>query len=336
MKKADLQKALEIVKPGLANKEMIEQSTSFAFVEGRVVTYNDEISLSHPVEGLGITGAIKADGLYQLLNKITKEEIEITVDKNEVLIKAGRIRAGLTLQKKIKLPLDEIESREKWKTLPEDFIRFMSFAMSSCSRDMSRPILTCVHVNKKGYIESSDGHRITRCEMEEKMPVDTFLIPASTVQQVVKLKPTKISGGKSWVHFKTDEGSVMSCRVYEDEYPDTSIFLEVEGVDITFPKTMEDVLERASVFSKRDYTLDEMVELCLEDNRLKIKSQSDAGWFKESVNMKYTDLAVTFSIAPYLLKGILSETSTCVLCEDRLKFQGAGWVHIALLTETAE
>ncbi len=336
MKKADLQKALEIVKPGLASKEMIEQSTSFAFMEGRVVTYNDEISLSHPVEGLDITGAIKADGLYQLLNKITKEEIEITVDKNEVLIKAGRIRAGLTLQKKIKLPLDEIESREKWKTLPEDFTRFMSFAMSSCSRDMSRPILTCVHVNKKGFIESSDGHRITHCEMEEKMPVDTFLIPASTVQQVVKLKPTKISGGKSWVHFKTDEGSVMSCRVYEDEYPDTSVFLEVEGVDITFPKTMEDVLERASVFSKRDYTLDEMVELCLEDNRLKIKSQSDAGWFKESVNMKYTDLAVTFSIAPYLLKGILSETSTCVLCEDRLKFQGAGWVHIALLTESAE
>ena len=46
LNKADLQRALEIVKPGLANKEMIEHSTSFAFINGKVITYNDEISLS--------------------------------------------------------------------------------------------------------------------------------------------------------------------------------------------------------------------------------------------------------------------------------------------------
>ena len=67
LNKTDLQKALEIVKPGLANKEMIEHSTSFAFIGGRVVTYNDEISLSHPVEGLEIEGAIHAEELYKLL-----------------------------------------------------------------------------------------------------------------------------------------------------------------------------------------------------------------------------------------------------------------------------
>ena len=48
MKKAELIKALEAVRPGLANKEMIEQSTSFAFMKDRVVTYNDEISISYP------------------------------------------------------------------------------------------------------------------------------------------------------------------------------------------------------------------------------------------------------------------------------------------------
>jgi len=35
--KKELKEALEIVKPGLANKEMIEQSTSFAFLKGKVI-----------------------------------------------------------------------------------------------------------------------------------------------------------------------------------------------------------------------------------------------------------------------------------------------------------
>jgi len=75
IQKEQLKKALETVKPGLAGKEIIEQSTSFAFMGDRVVTYNDEISISHPVEGLNLTGAIRAEELYQLLSKLKREEI---------------------------------------------------------------------------------------------------------------------------------------------------------------------------------------------------------------------------------------------------------------------
>jgi hypothetical protein len=51
IQKTNLIQALEKVRPGLSAKEAILQSTSFAFLNGCVVTYNDEISLSHPVEG---------------------------------------------------------------------------------------------------------------------------------------------------------------------------------------------------------------------------------------------------------------------------------------------
>ena len=152
MNKTDLQNALEIVKPGLANKEMIEQSTSFAFIDGRVVTYNDEISLSHPVEGLEIEGAIQAEQLYKLLSKIKQDEIEVTTENAEIIFQAGKMKAGLTLQQEIKLPLDEISKPGKWKTLPDDFVKYIRMAMQVCSQDMSRPVLTCVHVNEDGRI----------------------------------------------------------------------------------------------------------------------------------------------------------------------------------------
>ena len=334
LNKAELQRALEIVKPGLASKEMIEQSTSFAFIAGRVVTYNDEISLSHPVSGLEIEGVIQAEELYQLLNKIKKDEIEIIIQDNEIILQIGRSKAGLTLKQEITLPLEEIGEQKAWKKLPQDFLHFMEFAMTSCGKDMSRPVLTCVHVTKEGFVESSDSLRITRCEIGEKMPFGPFLIPVSSVRTLVKLKPTKIAEGEGWVHFQTEEGSIMSCRIFEDKFPDISPFLLVEGIAIHLPKTTEDVLDRAKVFSKRDHFLDEEVEITLADNRLKIGSKSESGWFEEEINFVYTDDPITFSISPYLLKDILKETSRCVLGEDRLKFEGSGWTYISILRET--
>jgi len=336
MKKQDLLTALETVKPGLAAKEMIEQSTSFAFMNGRVVTYNDEISLSHPVEDLEIEGAIQADELYKLLNKLKEDEIEVEIKGGELLLKSGKTKAGLTLQQEITLPLEEIGETGKWKTLPEGFLNHIRFAMTCCSRDMSRPVLTCVHVSKEGVIEGSDGFRITRCQLEKEMPIKTFLLPVSAAIQVVRLEPTKIATGDGWIHFQTTEGTVLSCRVFEDDYPDTKKFMEVEGVEIVLPKTIEDILDRAAIFAKRDHFLDESVTLTIEDKKVLVESKSDAGWFKESVRMRYDDSPITFSITPYLLRDILKETSTCVLCEDRLKFEGAGWEHITTLRRNAE
>jgi len=332
LNKADLQKALEIVKPGLANKEMIEHSTSFAFIGGRVVTYNDEISLSHPVAGLEIEGAVHAEELYKLLSKLKKDEIEIETEGGQILLKAGsRSKAGLTLQQDIKLPLEEIGEVGKWKTLPEDFTRLVRFAMGSCSRDMSKPVLTCVHVSKEGLIEGSDGFRITRCTMEEGMPVKDFLLPSSSAAELVRLQPTKIAEGKGWIHFQTAEGSIMSCRIFEDEFPDVSPFLEVEGIEVTFPRTIVEALDRASVFAKRDHFLDEHITVVIAENRIKLKSKSLTGWLEEEINMKFEDDPISFDITPYLLMGILSETLTCVISEDGLRFAGCGWVYVTTL-----
>ncbi len=329
--KAELQKALEIVKPGLANKEMIEHSTSFAFTGGRVVTYNDEISLSHPVEAIELEGAIQAEELYKLLSKLKKDEIEIITEGNQIHLKSGRTKAGLTLQQDIKLPLEEIGDVGKWKRLPEDFIHYVKFAVGACSHDMSKPVLTCVHVHKEGRIEGSDGFRITQCQLQEGMPIPTFLLPASSATELIRLSPISIAQGNGWVHFKTEQDSVLSCRVFEDDFPDITPFLEVEGVRVTFPRTMVEVLDRASVFSKRDHFLDEHVTVILEENRMKVKTKSLTGWLEEEINMKYDDAPISFDITPYLLRDILEETLTCVICEDRLKFEGAGWVYLTVL-----
>lgn len=331
LKRSDLLEALAIVKPALANKEFIEQSTSFAFLQGRVVTYNDEISISHPIEGIDFEGAIKADELYQLLSKLKADMITVTVNAVEISIQCGKSKAGLTLQEEIKLPLEEIGSISKWQKLPEAFCEAVKFVWSSCSTDMSRPILTCINVKKSGHFIGSDGFCICSFELTDEMPTTEFLLPASMAQHVLKLNPTKISIGEGWIHFKSKQGTVLSCRTFVETYPNFENFFKVKGTTIPFPKSTKESIERASVFSKRERVIDEEVVITFEENKMKVKSTSNTGWFEEKLNVKYSGPSISFSITPYLLMDILDKTENCILGETTILFYGENWHYVARL-----
>lgn len=334
IQKSNLIQALEKVKPGLSSKELIQQSTSFAFLDGCVVTYNDEISISHPVEGLEITGAVQATELYQLLKKLKQEEIELVVNDKEIQITSGKTKAGLTLQTEIKLPLSEVERKSKWKVLPENFKDALRFAVSSCSKDMSKPVLTCVHVSAEGFIEACDNYRVARWTLAEEFPTGTFLIPQSSVMELLKLDVVKVALDGGWVHFITEDKTTMSCRVIDDRFPDTSKLLNVRGVELSFPEGITEILDRASVFAKRDTMLDETVLITVENDKVQVESKSETGWFKEEVVNNYSGEKIEFSITPSLLKGILQETSVFQHCIDKIKFSGDSWIYVVSLRRT--
>jgi DNA polymerase III sliding clamp (beta) subunit (PCNA family) len=322
--------ALEIVKPGLASKENnIDQSTAFAFIQDRIVTYNDEISVSHPLPGMELTGVVSSTELYSLLSKLTKEDVDLIVEDSELRIKCGRAKAGLTFQAEVRLPIDDVGRKGKWKPIPEDLVKAMSFSMGSCSKDSTQPILTCVHVNKAGFVESTDNFRITRVTLTEPLPVNTFLIPAHSALMVARMNPTKIAEGDGWVHFKTGEGTVISCRTFaDDEFPDTNAILKVKGKKIEFPENINEILDKAIVFCKG---IGESLDIEIENNILKIKSHSDGGWFEEKTKINYAEDSINFAITPDFLKDIITKTPNCVIAEDRLKFTGKNWVYVTIL-----
>jgi DNA polymerase III sliding clamp (beta) subunit (PCNA family) len=333
--KEELKKALEIVKPGLANKEMIEQSASFAFMRGRVITYNDEISISHSLSGLEITGAVSASELYSLLGRITKDDIEIIEGETEIVLKAAKAKAGLLLQKEIRLPLEELGERGDWKKLPENFLEALQFCRFSCSKDMSRPILTCVSVNEAGRIESCDNVRLTQYRLNKKMPISTFLIPATSVESLVRYNLKEIATSKGWVHLRsTDKKTIFSCRIFEDNYPDLSGILASETpTTIPLPKTLAQVLDRASIFAKEQFESDSLITVTLGHKRMKVIAENDAGWFEEEINVKYSaEDPIEFRVNPSFLKESLDKGEGCEIGKDKIRFKGPNWEHIIALT----
>lgn len=333
IKREQLVEALAIVKPGLASKEFIEQSTFFAFVDGQVITYNDEICIVHPVD-IDIEGAVKADHLYQILSKFKEDVITIEITDSEIQIKCGKAKASLTLQEEIKLPVNEVlQKTSKWKKLPSDFIDGLSVVSPCCSTDMSRAILTCIYASESTLV-GSDSYCICKFELESELPIASFLLPANLVQNVIRLNPTQIATGDGWVHFKNENNTLLSCRIFDDKYPDLGSHFSMEGaVDITFPKSTSDVIDRAQVFAKRDRAADELISVVLENKKMTLKGSCDTGRYEESLNTKYSGEKLEFSITPYLLKNILTKTNSCEVDESKILFVGENWEYVAMLRD---
>ncbi len=332
----ELQKALEQVKLGLANKEQLEQTTSFAFMNGKVYTYNGEMGISHPIENLPFTGAVEARAFYKFLEKIMVSKssappiITVEVSDQEIVFSRGRIKAGLALQNTVTLPLYEAKDNE-WTELPENFIKFLGFAMSACSDNAATAIYTFVHVNQTGRIEGTDGFRIIQCQLADDFPVKSFLLPVKTAEVLVKMNPTYVASGQGRVHFKTDDDTIISCRISNEPFLNISPLIPKEGVQIILPRTIDKVVDRAMVFAKREHVYDETINIAIQNNRLSIQARCETGWFKEEVNIQYDGEEIAFDIAPYLLKGILEETRGCFISRDKLKFEGRNWLYIASL-----
>ena len=189
VKRKELLDTLTKVQPGLASKEMIEQSKSFIFKDNKIITYNDEISISCKFK-CDFEGAIKSEEFYKLLGKSKVKEMEITVEEGELRLKTKSSTAGIKMEDKINLPIDEVDRSGKKKELPEKFLEGLKFCLFSVSKDAAKELLTCLLV-KKNYVLSCDNYRLTKYKFGREVDVKkSFVLPSQAAKQLLSYKPT--------------------------------------------------------------------------------------------------------------------------------------------------
>jgi DNA polymerase III sliding clamp (beta) subunit (PCNA family) len=332
MKRTDLLNALSVVKPGLGSKDLVEQTTSFVFTENTVSTYNDEISISHPIE-TEFTGVVKAEEFYQFLSRIKTDEVEFTIADEELRMKAGRTKAGIKLEQEVKIQLPDV-SAIKWKTLPEDFSKVLKFVATAASTDASTPALTCIHITPEGIVEATDRYRACRWQMEPFSKKE-FLLPANIVSQITAIKPTKISIEKGWLHFTNENETVISCKIFAATFPDIAhLFNSKEkGASLKFPKKLKTIIDRADVFAKREHEFDQFLEITLTSSKMIVYAYSTYGWSKESTKAIYKGDDFKFNIVPKILEDILDEDAKISIFSNRIKFDGADWKYVASISK---
>src|ERR1700679_2349375 len=92
----ELLSKLQSVQPGLASREVIQQSSCYCVTGGYIVTFNEEIACRIP-SGLpkDFEGAIQATPLLALLQKLEEEFVTFEINDKELKVTGKRREAGI-------------------------------------------------------------------------------------------------------------------------------------------------------------------------------------------------------------------------------------------------
>lgn len=323
---------LHRVRSGLTSKAMVQQSDCFIFHKNKIYTYNDEIAISHPFM-IDINGAVPAKEFLNLLSRIKQEEIHITQTDSGLLIKGKNNKANIKIVFKITLPIDQINPPDQFDSLPKEFTTALKFCLFSCSKDMTKVALTCIHCNQY-RIESSDNYRVTVRFFNDSYFVQPLLIPSVAAKSLATFDVIKYAISPGWLHFKTEKGVLFSCRTYEGmTFPNVDRIINVKGEKVTLPDNLDDVLKRACVFTKTETHAGERVSVELSDGKLTIKSKGDAGWFEEFCVIPYKGNTKSFDVHPEHLLYIFYLCNTMEVTKNRLIFEGkyGEFIHVVSL-----
>lgn len=326
----ELLSILSKVRPGLAAKDIVEQATSFLFLDGQISAYNDEVLVSHP-GGDGLRGSVQSRELISLLSKLTVDEIDIETTETEMLIKGGTSESGVTLQaeisEKIKVAMADLVIEHEWKPLPKDFAEIVQQASLAAGQDMTKPLLACIHVTSQ-YAEACDNYRLARITFPKRSRIKDLLLPARTIQNLSQYDPIQYAEGTGWIHFKNADGVQFSCRTMEGQYPDLSGLLSVEGVEIEFPDDILRALDRSGVFLDDTVMGNEVCSISLSNDTLEVSAKGMTGWIKERLDVTYKGETIEFQVLPKALQSILKRHPSAIIGPRSILFKGDGFSYV--------
>lgn len=322
VKRSELLDKLVSLTPGIARREIIEQSTCFVFDKGTIYTFNDEVCCrQEDRETRHITGAVPAKPLKDLLSKLPDEELGFEVVGGELLVTGKRRKAGLRIETDVALAISAVEEPGTWHDLPAVFEDALSIVTPCVTDDKSRFAFTCVHVTPK-HVEACDNHQMIRYRIK-KFPVqEEFLVRGDALKNIATLNAgvTQISVTKSWVHFKNPEGLVYSCRKYDDEYPDLTPHLKADGEDLPLPGGLIEAVTKAQIFVQEAES--DKVKVEIKNGKIVVSGRGVQGWFRETMRTSYAGRPLTFLISAVMLTEIAKKHKTVQITDGKLTVRG--------------
>lgn len=308
---------LQFVSSGLSQvKETTNQSSCFVFQNGNVYTFNGDVANRRP-SGLdkAFTAAVRGDKLLSQVTKFSSDEMDLRIKDSHLVISAlkGGRRAGVRMDAEITMPFDEMEKPGEWKPLPDSFSDAINTVQHCAGTDDSFFYLTCVHIHPK-HVESFDNYQICRWSLD--VPVDSpLIVKKDSIKHLVAIGATHIAMSEHWVHFRTAQKQIFSCKRYVEEYPELDELFDVQGSTITLPKALVEACDRANDFSMDCGADDNLMTVQLTANKLTVSATGAYGWYTEPKKVIYNGPDLCFMIPPSVLSELTKRHSECVVSE---------------------
>ncbi len=185
------------------------------------------LSLNKQVESVSVVVEVKK--LIEFLNLISQQTIELDVLENKLSITINKTKATFPVLKGSDFPKLNTKNKTEVDLGGEFFFKNISLVLFSASKDDTRPVLSGVYFTKQdnGFINmvSTDGFRLSVLKAKNKEDIDSMIIPAGFLNEVLYFIKTFKKKVKFYVSkedniamFLSDEFSFYT-RLIDGEFP---------------------------------------------------------------------------------------------------------------------
>lgn len=273
---------------------------SFFFHDGFVSTYNARCAMSVPSFAEGFNCSLNATRFCNVISKLIGDDLELMVENWKVNITCGKFNATLPTQSsKIEPLLQALALNDiKFSPLPEEFMDAVCLCNIPKDKSAKRGLFF-----SNNQITSSDGGRCNVYTLSKKIP--TFYLDLPEVKSLLKFgKPIEISSSKSRVHFRAEDGSVLSCATRNlKEFPIELInkWVSEKGTDLLqgkLPDGTKDSLARVCAASESSSFISCAI-MTFSDKELEIRTAGADGMATELLPSEIeVDRKISFEIRP--------------------------------------
>lgn len=340
VKTEELKRIINLVKPGLAKKEYLEQSSHFVFTGVDVCTFNGTISVIHPFETES-TFSVKADDFHKLLGGIADEEIDLTLVDGRVSIKSNSTRAGMSTvvddAGKIEPLIDKVKADipAEWNKLPKDFTSGIKFVAFSAAKNLSQGAYANLQVNEN-RVEAADGRmRASIYTLDGPMP--KFLISASDAIELANFPVTEFVITANWMHFKTDDDVIFSCsqRILgpTEKFPDLENHFKaiVDPLPLKLPIDLRRAVQDVIFIAAGETDSDKECEVLFGNGEILVSAKRDNGWVtKRTPFPEYNGKEITLLMNPIAFSQILEKATEMIVSQGnkRVFFKNDKFRHL--------
>jgi len=340
IQKEDLLEILEAVKPGLAKKEIIDETGNFVFTGTGLFTYNDLLCIAYPLES-GLDVSIPSEEFYKIVKRLKKGILTLNVANQKLKLRAKNTTAELAVITETELPgfIGRIKippkTSKKWKDLPEELVEGMLWCSFTAMKSNVIPTLSGIYVTGN-MVLTSDELRVSKYTLEKTSPF-TFLLPHETFKTIESFEPSKFHVGKDWAFFMNDAGVIVCSRVLPAEsYPHTELSAQFSigrSKALTLPNDLLTALDLGEVLAEGGIPEEKRVDLEIKSKQI-IVSSSKAETGSITTKVKFdgdikTPIKVT--INPIHLKDVLQSAAKVRFGTDRALFSAGPFSHLVSL-----
>lgn len=271
--------------------------------------------------------SVKADEFYKVLKALKSKECTFSVKDDSLILKTNDTESKIAINTDNESSLQEIKESIDIDNIefvelndPETFVNSIYMTSFVAAKEITDECIFCVNVTPE-HIQGTDSYRISHCEIDEP-DIEEFLIPASVAVNLKNYEIFSVGFSEEWVHFMTETGAIISCRIVQGEYPDLEDVLGSLEADetINLPEELADDLKDVAFMCKGEYEIEKTVQILKEKDILTLKAEKDTGYIKKKYEFDEDIKPFEIHVNPIFLHQTLKNNNEMTHTDDFIAF----------------